>query len=159
MADGSGLFTSVTGTGILLRNRRGQVLLGRGTAPPTAGQWRLPGGKTEGGESFEETAVRELAEETGIVVEASALGEPVESSTVEFSWSGYAVVQGQTFFAVGVGDAAVSLDGLEAIEKATTISYRWWSGDELEASGDAYPDGLPALLRLAAESLVDDSYR
>nr|WP_235613963.1 NUDIX hydrolase [Streptomyces olivochromogenes] len=42
-------------------------MLGRSTR----GTWELPGGKTNGQESFEQAAVRELAEETGLSASAS----------------------------------------------------------------------------------------
>ena len=42
--------------------------IGRGTNP---GQWALPGGKTDGAETAIETAIRELAEETGLLAEPS----------------------------------------------------------------------------------------
>ena len=42
----------------LLMIRRGQA--------PGVGQWSLPGGRVEGGETLAEAVVRELAEETGI---------------------------------------------------------------------------------------------
>ena len=35
----------------------------------SAGEWCLPGGKLEWGESLEEAAIREVKEETGIVIQ------------------------------------------------------------------------------------------
>ncbi|WP_329486546.1 nucleotide triphosphate diphosphatase NUDT15 [Kitasatospora sp. NBC_01246] len=62
------------GAGVIVPTGDGRVLLGhRITAgePPT---WSLPGGKVDDpGESFEQAAARELAEETGIVLPASAM--------------------------------------------------------------------------------------
>ena len=52
--------------------RGGEVLLIRRGKPPREGEWSLPGGRMEMGEGVAETALRELAEETG--VEAELLG-------------------------------------------------------------------------------------
>lgn len=43
-----------------------QVLLIQRSNPPYQGSWALPGGKLNAGETIEEAALRELAEETGI---------------------------------------------------------------------------------------------
>ncbi|MCR6490329.1 NUDIX hydrolase [Amycolatopsis sp. OK19-0408] len=49
--------------------RDGRVLfLRRAPGVFLAGRWELPGGTVEPGEPFEETAVREVAEETGLSV-------------------------------------------------------------------------------------------
>jgi len=45
------------------------VLLVRRLHPPRAGEWTIPGGKQELGETIEQTAARELMEETGIVAD------------------------------------------------------------------------------------------
>lgn len=62
------------GAGVIVPTGDGRVLIGRRTTagePPT---WSLPGGKVDHpGESFEQAAARELAEETGIVLPASAM--------------------------------------------------------------------------------------
>lgn len=43
-----------------------QLLLVRRATPPGAGQWSLPGGRVEVGETLAEAVVRELEEETGL---------------------------------------------------------------------------------------------
>lgn len=53
--------------------RPGHVLLVRRAHPPNAGTWSLPGGAQELGETAEECARRELAEETGVTVGALQL--------------------------------------------------------------------------------------
>ncbi|MGQ2990024.1 MAG: NUDIX hydrolase [Brevundimonas sp.] len=54
------------------------VLLIRRGQPPRLGEWSLPGGRIEPGEGVREAALRELAEETGVVAELVGLIDVVD---------------------------------------------------------------------------------
>lgn len=56
----------LVGAGTVVLNDAGEILLIKRTDNNT---WGIPGGSMEMGESFEETAVREVYEETGLRVE------------------------------------------------------------------------------------------
>lgn len=57
------------GIGVILVNLQGQVLLGR-RQNSHAPYWSIPGGHLEPGETFEQCAIREVEEETGIRIMA-----------------------------------------------------------------------------------------
>jgi ADP-ribose pyrophosphatase YjhB (NUDIX family) len=58
--------------GIVFDDQRRLLLIRRGR-PPAALAWSVPGGRCLPGESAEATCVRELAEETGLVVRVDRL--------------------------------------------------------------------------------------
>jgi 8-oxo-dGTP pyrophosphatase MutT (NUDIX family) len=133
----------------------GRVLLLHGWDPhhPDHPFWFTIGGAAEGGESLRDAAAREMYEEVRICVEPGRLGEPIAENTIEFSWGGHHIVQDQTFYAVLVESAEVSLEGLDEWERATTDKYGWLAAEDLE-SGErpAHPD-IPDLIRAAAASV------
>lgn len=61
---------------VCLRDR--EVLLIKRGNPPRQGQWSLPGGRIEWGETSEAAALRELVEETGIEAELLGLIDVVD---------------------------------------------------------------------------------
>jgi 8-oxo-dGTP diphosphatase len=54
------------------------VLLIRRGKPPRMGQWSIPGGRMEMGETAAQAALRELAEETGVTAELLGLVDVVD---------------------------------------------------------------------------------
>jgi ADP-ribose pyrophosphatase YjhB (NUDIX family) len=56
----------------------GQVLLVRRGQPPLAGEWSIPGGLLEVGETLEEGLRREMREETGLEVTPAGLLEVLD---------------------------------------------------------------------------------
>jgi ADP-ribose pyrophosphatase YjhB (NUDIX family) len=59
----------VMGVGVIIVNASGEVLVGKrcGSHAP---YWSIPGGHMDPGESFEQAAIREVAEETGLLLAA-----------------------------------------------------------------------------------------
>ncbi|MEP6644409.1 MAG: NUDIX hydrolase [Acidobacteriaceae bacterium] len=62
----------IAGVGAIVIDH-GRVLLIKRGGPPLQGEWSIPGGAMELGETVREAVVREVFEETGLVVEAVEL--------------------------------------------------------------------------------------
>jgi 8-oxo-dGTP diphosphatase len=59
--------------------RAGEVLLVRRGQPPRQGEWSIPGGRIEPGETSRAAALRELQEETGVEAELAGLIDVVDA--------------------------------------------------------------------------------
>ena len=68
----------IVGVGVVVWRGDEVLMIRRGTAP-RIGQWSLPGGGQELGETTAETARREVMEETGVDVEVGALLDVIDS--------------------------------------------------------------------------------
>jgi 8-oxo-dGTP pyrophosphatase MutT (NUDIX family) len=135
---------------VLVVDAAGRVLLLREFDPrhPDRQWWITVGGGCEAGESSAQGAARELAEETGLLVEPAQLAGVVWNDVVEFEFDGVWCRQEQEYFAVRVDSWEVSHAGWDELERRSLAGHRWWSLAELESTADRfYPAELPELLR------------
>lgn len=135
---------------VLLLDSRDRLLLFQGCDPsdPAAGRWWFtPGGGLDPGEGAVQAAVRELREETGLVVQAEAMGAVVHERMTEFAFGGRRYRQAEQYFLLRVGAHAVDTAGFNAIEVASVLGHRWWGRQELAATDErVYPAELLDLL-------------
>lgn len=122
------------------------VLLIRRTVPPDVGLWGVPGGHLEFDESPREAAVRELCEETGLVVRPTDL-ELIDTVTAEHE-------TGKRTISVGY---AVSRDRASGSLRAGTDAgaAEFWSLAALEKSSGTLRDHDAERVRLAVARAGD----
>jgi 8-oxo-dGTP pyrophosphatase MutT (NUDIX family) len=145
---------------VVLTDGGGRVLLFHAVTSDVgpAGWWELPGGGIHDGESYLDAAVREVREETGLLLDPAMFGPP--SWRRDSTWRSRGLRRLQHELVVGAQipgqRPAIRTDGMTANELEVYVDVRWWELADILASNERfYPGRLPELLPafLAGEAI------
>ncbi len=113
---------------------------------PERSFWFTPGGGLEHDESYRAAAVRELAEETGYVLEEHEISGPVWRRTAVFDFASMPYVQHEEIYVARLADAErrPQVDAAHTEQEVEALDeVAWLSRDELISDGrEVFPVAL-----------------
>lgn len=113
-----------------------QALLVQRGHEPLKGQWSLPGGALELGESLQQGVVREVLEETGLLVEVVSMVEVLDRIVAEDSTEeGHTSGAGRIRFHYVLIDYLCRVAGGSLGAASDAADARWVPRDELNGHG------------------------
>lgn len=125
---------------VLLFDKSNRLLLLFDPDPERGAYWYPPGGRIERGESPQEAARREVAEELGADIEA---GQLVLRRRAQFTYGDRQFDQKEWHFAARIDEPVVPVSRSGDNEAGAVAAHRWWSLSELRTSTDRmFPEGL-----------------
>jgi len=138
---------------VILLDDADRVLLIRGhdVDQPERSWWFTVGGGIDPGEDARSAAVREVREETGLVLEPTELVGPVFTRSAVFDFFAESCRQDEEILLARVvvrDDAMLSRDGWTDLELDVLDELRWWELDALRrVTEEVFPQGLADLVR------------
>ena len=130
----------------------GAALLFFTAAPDSTrwGRWITPGGGVDPGESHEQAAIRELFEETGLVVDE--VGESMFTIDFTVAWDAADHDRGHAeYFRLRCERFEPVSTNWTDDEHIDVTAHGWFTADDLLATGQPFePYDLPRLLRLVS---------
>jgi 8-oxo-dGTP pyrophosphatase MutT (NUDIX family) len=130
------------------------LLLERDPSRANEPYWGTIGGAADPAEGLADAAVREMREETGIVVDRADLTPPFHQRVTEFSWDGVTYRGDATLFALPLArDTPITFDHLEPEELGNVLDARWLTPHEAALDGRLMWPDLPAVLRSAVRAV------
>jgi 8-oxo-dGTP diphosphatase len=136
----------LVGVGAVIVQNHRVLLIRRGT-PPLLGEWSLPGGVLECGETLREAVVREAREETGLAIEVGEMLGVYERLIRND--------EGRTRYHFVLIDFLCRPIGGDLKAGSDAADVRWFTRDELPALNLA-PDANDVVLKGLARSSSTD---
>ena len=129
------------GSAVILENSAGQILLQQRREP--MGKWGLPGGLMELGESTEETAKRELLEESGLILGKLTLLGVYSGKDYFFS-----AQNGDQWYIVTATYLCNDFSGEVRVNDGESLQFQWFD-----------PDKLPGFFAGTHQTMINDYLR